>query len=184
MAKKQFSRPSKFKEVGTKVIIICEGETEEIYFEAIRKAKKLSTLKIEVVNPAHTDPENIVRIAIERRKELNKEERWFPKDQIWAVFDGDEHKHKDLKNWNTAIDLAKRKNVKLGISNPSFELWYLLHHQEQNAEIHRDETVRKLKIHLPHYQKTTDLYLKDFEPHKDLATTRAKQLAAESKEIL
>ena len=177
MAKNKFSRPRKPKEIGAKVIIVCEGETEEIYFEAIRKAKKLSTIKIEVVNPAHTDPENIVRIAVERRNELKKEKRWLPEDEIWAVYDGDEHKIANINNWNNAINLANREIIKLGISNPSFELWYLLHHQEQNAEIHRDETVRRLKIHLPHYHKTTDLYQKDFEPHKDSATARAVILA-------
>jgi hypothetical protein len=177
MSRNKFSRIRKPKEVGIKVIIICEGETEEIYFEAIRKSRRLSMVKIEVVNPDYTDPEHIVKTAIARRNELSKEKRWFAKDQMWAVYDGDEHKDANTNNWNTAIRLADRENIRLGISNPSFELWYLLHHQDQNAAIHRDDTTRRLKLHLPHYDKTKDLYESAFEPHTNSASTRAENLS-------
>jgi RloB-like protein len=177
MSRDKFSRIRKPREVGTKVIIICEGDTEEIYFEAIRKSRRLSTVKIEVVNPAYTDPEHIVKTAIARRNELIKEKRWFAKDQMWAVYDGDEHKDANINNWNNAIRLAVQQNIKLGISNPSFELWYLLHYQDQNAAIHRDETTRRLKLHLPHYDKTADLYESDFKPYTNSAATRAGRLS-------
>jgi RloB-like protein len=177
MSRNKFSRKRKFKEVGTKVVIICEGETEEIYFEAIRKSRRLSTVKIEVVNPDYTDPEHIVKTAIARRNELIREKRWFAKDQMWAVYDGDEHKDANINNWDNAIRLADQQNIKLGISNPSFELWYLLHYQDQNAAIHRDETTRRLKLHLPHYDKTADLYESNFKPHTDSAETRAERLS-------
>jgi RloB-like protein len=177
MSRNKFSRKRKFKEVGTKVVIICEGETEKIYFEAIRKSRRLSTVKIEVVNPDYTDPEHIVKTAIARRNELLREKRWFAKDEMWAVYDGDEHKDANINNWNNAIQLANQGNIRLGISNPSFELWYLLHYQDQNAAIHRDETTRRLKLHLPDYHKTADLYESYFKPRTNFASTRAQNLS-------
>lgn len=177
MGRNKFSRPRKPKEIGAKVIIVCEGDTEEIYFEAIRKSKRLQTIQIRVVNPNFTDPENIVKSAVEIRNGEKKDKNWLAEDEIWAVYDGNEHKEKDIKNWKNAINLAAREDIKLGISNPCFELWYLLHYKDQNAEIDRHETLRKLKIHLPHYHKTKDLYEKDFEPHKDSASARAIKLA-------
>ncbi|MBX7173917.1 MAG: RloB family protein [Pyrinomonadaceae bacterium] len=177
MGKGKFSRPRKIREIGAKVIIVCEGETEEIYFEAIRKSKRLQTLKIRVVNPDFTDPENIVKYAVEIRDREKKEKNWLTEDQIWAVYDGDEHKAVNINNWKNAINLANEQDINLGISNPSFELWYLLHYQEQNAAIDRHETFRKLKTHLPYYHKTKDLYQKDFEPFTYLASEKASKLS-------
>ncbi|HQU82673.1 MAG TPA: RloB family protein [Pyrinomonadaceae bacterium] len=177
MAKNRFSRPRKPKQIGAKVIIVCEGVTEEIYFEAIRKSKRLQTIQITVVNPAFTDPENIVKTAVEIRKDLRKEKRWAEEDQIWAVYDGDEHKDKDLRNWQSALDLAAREDVNLGISNPSFELWYLLHYKDQNAEINRHETYKKLRKEVSVYHKTEDLYISHFQPRTDAASARAIMIA-------
>ena len=72
MAGSSFSRPRNPRTVGRKVIIVCEGDTEEIYFEAIRRFKRLQTLKIRVVNPAFTDPENIVKFAVNLRDDAKR----------------------------------------------------------------------------------------------------------------
>jgi hypothetical protein len=45
------------------------------------------------------------------------------------------------------------KNTVLLCSNPSFELWYLLHKAEQKAEITSLVVLQKLKKHLPNYKK-------------------------------
>ena len=38
-------------------------------------------------------------------------------------------------------------------SVPSFELWLLLHFENIQAPMHRDDVLRQLRLHLPHYQK-------------------------------
>ena len=48
-------KPERYRK---KIVIICEGSTEEIYFGSIRKHKRLSTVKIKVVNPDCSDPLN------------------------------------------------------------------------------------------------------------------------------
>lgn len=177
MVRNKFSRPQKQREIGAKLIIVCEGETEEVYFNAIRITKRLQTLKIKVINPEFTDPENIVKYAIKLRNEAKKEKNWQPEDEAWAVYDGDEHKVKDENNWKRAIDLANKEDIKLGISNPSFELWFLLHYQDQNANIHRNVTNRRLKEHLPTYIKTNDFYESDFKQNTRLAIERALNIS-------
>lgn len=176
MAKSSFSRPRKIREIGRKVIIVCEGDTEEIYFEAIRKSKRLQTLKIKVVNPDSSDPENIVKLAVNLRDEAKRQKNWLKDDESWAIFDGDEHIANNPQNWSRALLLADKENVRLGISNPSFELWYLLHYQNQTANIHRAAARKKLITHLPAYDKTKDFYESHFKSLTDQAETRAKDL--------
>jgi RloB-like protein len=176
MSRSRFSRSRNPRTVGRKVIIVCEGETEEIYFEAIRKSKKLQTLKIRVVNPDFSDPENIVKLAVNLRNEVKRQKNWLDKDEVWAIFDGEEHVANNIQNWDRALSLAAKETVNLGISNPSFELWYLLHYQNQTANIHRDAAKKRLVTHLPAYDKTRDFYESHFKLLTNQAITRARAL--------
>jgi len=51
-------------------------------------------------------------------------------DEIWCIFDYD--RHLDVVR---AIQQAKQAGVRIALSNPCFELWLVLHAEEQNAEI-------------------------------------------------
>ena len=53
------------------------------------------------------------------RKALN----YFEKgDEVWAVFDRDEH-----PRFNEAVTLCEQAGVRVGRSNPCFEVWLILH---------------------------------------------------------
>ena len=58
-------------------------------------------------------------------------------DEIWCVFDRDTH-----PNFNQAISRALQKGVETAVSNPCFELWPVLHRQDQTAHIGRHEVQR------------------------------------------
>jgi hypothetical protein len=53
-------------------------------------------------------------------------------DQYWCVFDIDEHPHVDQ-----ALQLAVSSQISIAVSNPCIELWFLLHFQDQTADLHR-----------------------------------------------
>lgn len=61
-----------------------------------------------------------------------KRGRGRPHDEIWCVFDRDEH-----PNFAQAVDLASRHGIKLAISNPCVELWFILHFENQNTYLER-----------------------------------------------
>ena len=63
----------------------------------------------------------------------------------------------------------------LALSNPSLELWYLLHFQDQQAYIHRDKAVEELRKHVPQYQKPLPLLVVTSEARQD-AIQRAARL--------
>jgi hypothetical protein len=70
-------------------------------------------------------------------------------DETWCVVDTDEF---DI---DAALRAAERDRVSLAVSNPCFELWLLLHHEDCRAFCHGCEDVhRRLRKRLPSYDKT------------------------------
>ena len=72
-------------------------------------------------------------------------------DQVWCVFDRDDHPHFD-----EAIKMARDNGLDLAVSNPSMELWLLLHFRDNPGMQHRREVRRMLKEHVPKYDKGVD----------------------------
>ena len=74
--------------------------------------------------------------------------------------------------------IKKLKNTELLLSSPCIELWFLLHYQNQKADINPKDCVRKLKNMNPSYKKgTMNKALKNqFTEKCSEACSRAKQL--------
>ncbi len=170
-----------------KVVIVCEGtETEIGYFNAIRTHLRLSDFLIPVLHSGATNPRNIVAFAAAKRKEQIRLRIWDEKvrgDSVWAVYDGVEHYYHNKRDWDEALDLAKSNNVQLAITNPSFELWYLLHFQEQTGWIERDAAYIQLKEkHIKTYEKGNVLYPEPLKARTNVAIERARRLAKYAQE--
>lgn len=177
MSRKRFSRIHKPRRIGRTFLIVCEGKkTERGYFEGIRTDLRRATVQIKVVHPGVTDPESLVQAALRERDALTKDGLWLSDDFACAVFDGDEHLQGNRSNWDRAVDLARRKNVFLSLSNPSFELWYLLHYADQRANLNRTTAIQQLKRYLPDYEKAKKLYPTPLSPLTQDAIRRAKSL--------
>lgn len=61
-------------------------------------------------------------------------------DEIWCVFDVDEHPH-----LNQAIQEADDLGINVALSNPCFELWLVLHEEDQTAFVERSDIQRRAK---------------------------------------
>lgn len=75
-------------------------------------------------------------------------------DAIWCVFDCDENTNEDLSH---ACKIAG-KDIKICMSNPNFELWFLLHFSLIVSKLTRSEVIEKLKEHISGYEKNKDYY--------------------------
>jgi len=62
-------------------------------------------------------------------------------DEIWCVFDVDQH-----PKLSHAIFEARQSGIEVAISNPCFELWLVLHREDQTANIDR----HKIQGHAKH----------------------------------
>ena len=63
------------------------------------------------------------------------------KDIVWIVFDKD-----DFDNYSSAVSSAHQADIKVAYSNECFELWLLLHFQEQKLQIKRAALTELLRV--------------------------------------
>ena len=88
------------REPKTRILIVCEGrETEPGYFRALQREVRNPRVHVEVARETGV-PKTVVEAAIKLRDESELEAkrqrdenlRW---DQVWGVFDVDEHPNLD-----------------------------------------------------------------------------------------
>ena len=131
-------RPAPHRAPRPFVLIVCEGaKTEPQYFDGFRKAKRLSRGLIEIVpgSESGTNPKSIVEHAKARRAEATKREN-IEFDEVWCVFDRDEHEW-----FAEAMEQARANHMRVALSNPSFELWLLLHFEYCSKPLKRSSAL-------------------------------------------
>ncbi len=171
-----------------RILIVSEGsKTEPNYFREIRAAYRLHTANVEVrPSGLGTAPIQVVQYALalfedgDRHKNIQR--RAFEK--IFAVFDRDEHdSYHEALTLADSLDGKHRNDAKQPVafkaiaSVPSFELWLLLHYEDIQTPLHRDEVLRRLKLHIPGYYKGVGNAFAITGDHLAVATQRAERLA-------
>lgn len=136
-----YSRKLNQREVR-KILIVCEGEqTEPNYFDAFKTNDELLVVD---VNRAGLNKLRLVEYAakLKRGAELRK----VPYSIVWCVLDRDSRPDDptDKSNFNKAIGLAKKSQIKVAYSNDAFEIWYILHFSYHTAGWHRSQYQSKL----------------------------------------
>jgi hypothetical protein len=171
-----------------RILIVTEGsKTEPMYLEEIRAAHRLHSANV-AVQPGQlgTAPIQVVLYAQQLFEEGDLHKGIRPKsfDQVYAVFDRDDH-----DSYSNALTLAQALDGKLRnddrqpvsfkaiASIPSFELWLLLHYEDIQAPIHRDEVMARLKQHIPGYEKGAGGAFATTRDRLEAATQRAQALA-------
>jgi hypothetical protein len=161
------SRPPK-----PRFLIVCEGMiTEKCYFDDVRHIEhSLIDLEIE---PGGT-PKILVERAVERKREADAKARKLKDDnqkyeEVWCVFDVDEH-----PLIPEAKQQANANGIHLAVSNPCFELWALLHFQDQSAHIDCAKVLRLCRRLMPGYEKRLDY--ETLRPKYPEALKRAEDL--------
>jgi len=160
------------RELQNIIIIICEGETEVKYFNGFKT--RYSNMRIRPLNPNYTDAKNLVDEAIKEQSELKKKiDNSIKSHSVWCAFDVDE---KDSQAIREAIEKADKHLIKIALSNPCLELWYLIHYQNQTAGIERHDALRQLRTYIPNYEKGDDEIYSLIRDHQHDAIRRAKEL--------
>lgn len=120
---------------NSRLLIVCEGETEEIYFRSIIKMLGLSGSVKVLKDARYTAPKSLLEAGC---KELywSRMMHSCPFTEVWLVFDRDHHDSyanvlKTIKNLNEPVFAAW--------SNPCIEYWFWLHYSRQTDSLKRDE---------------------------------------------
>ena len=115
--------------------VLMEGErTEPDYlFVWVRRN---APVQLNLADTGMT-PDALVRRAREYMRSQPRKRSRRDFDEIWCVFDTDEH-----ENLPQALEEARQSGIEVAVSNPCFELWLVLHAQNQTAPIHRHAVQR------------------------------------------
>lgn len=130
-------RISKGKTIRPTFFVFCEGESEESY---VRYLKAKFRLPIEIKS-------KVAGLSINNRyiSSCKKGMPTHEKDKDFLIYDLDRD---DV--WER---LQRIQNATIIVSVPCFELWYLLHCQDQRAYLTSIECLAKLQRHISEYQK-------------------------------
>ena len=123
---------------AARIVVATEGVlTEPEYLKVFSRIHGDRSVRVVPVGVGG-NPRTVVERAIEEL-EKSQRDRLAGRDSVWAMFDRDSH-----ERFDEARDLARGRGIRLAISNPCFELWGILHYQEQNAPLERRACQRKL----------------------------------------
>jgi hypothetical protein len=151
----------------TVLIVIGAERTETAYLKGLRDHLGRAAVAMKLVEKPCA-PDQLVEHTIDT----------FPCrefDEVWCVTDVD-HFEREGGKVTTALAKAEKAGIGVAVSNPCFELWLLLHHDDCSAHcVDCDAVQTKLKKYVPAYDKTR-LRFRDFAGGVDQAMTRAKKL--------
>ncbi len=172
-----------------RILIVTEdSKATPLYLEEICSEHRLNSANVQV-QPGllGTAPIQVVEYAKQLFEKGNLHKGIRPKsfDQVYAVFDRDDHdSYFDALNLAQSLDGELHNDDRQAVSFkaiasiPSFELWLLLHYEDIQAPIHRDEVMARLKQHILSYEKGTGGSFATTRNWLGMATQRAQALAA------
>lgn len=161
------------RKVNKRILIICEGMTENLYAKALR-AELPKTLQrsvaIEIDYSSKNDPLHLVNEAIKRARKAKKERN--PYDAVWLFFDHDNSPH-----LQRVFELVEKEQYHVAFTAICFEHWLILHYENCGRAFQAaEEAMRHLKKHWPTYHKTKSKAFVELRDKLDVAMERAALL--------
>ncbi len=111
------------------ISIASEGKTEEAYFDGIKELDSSKIVKIDRLEKKYeadtkSHPKYVIEL-LDERKEYWKE-YGVASDELWMVVDRDKQ-NVSKEQLYKIIEICKKEGYNLALSNPTFELWLLMH---------------------------------------------------------
>ncbi len=153
---------------------------------------RLNTASVQVHHSeSGTAPIQVVEYAEDLFKNGHPHNKKIKKkafEQVYAVFDRDEHqRYADALRKAESLDGKLRNDLRSPLkfraiaSVPCFELWLLLHFEAISAPMHRSDVLQRLKQHLPKYEKGAGSTFEHTRKNLDAAIDRARGLSREAR---
>lgn len=178
--RRSFRRRAGQKTPRSVTLIVCEGETEQEYFDAIRIHYKLSTAEVVVAeNNVGPAPISVVQCAERKCSERGGY------DKVYCVMDRDGHESFDrarLAIKTLAGRTRKPLPIEEAVSIPCFEVWVLLHFERTDRPFTCcDEVIQLIRDnHMNGYAKADAAVVQQLMLRIDAAVANAEWLQARS----
>jgi hypothetical protein len=175
------SRTGQTRDPNKQIVVLCEGETEKSYLEALIRAypRIKDHMNVHVFATACNTLSLVDEALYLKDKKQNKsqirnkiDKRFYEKaviiDHIWVITDYDNRENGQLTR---AYQKAKAQNIGFLWSNVSFEMFLLLHFNYIESNLSNEELNKKLqkqffdKLNIQYNKNKTafeDLIQKDF----------------------
>ena len=164
--------PQRRRSSAPRIMLVCEGQTEVGYFKYIAQRLRSSGISVKAVHDA-VSPMAIVKNAyayIDGDPKRGIEANQY--DQVWAVFDWDEH----TKEVREAISWAEQRGIRIALSNPCFDTWLIWHFDDyMRVGCHAKDTDTKLHALWSSYRKGANNKWEDLGNGLHDASERARK---------
>ena len=179
------------------VSIASEGKTEEQYFDGIHDLDSSEIIKVERLEKeddtdTKSHPNHVIELLDERKEYW--QEHGIEANELWMVVDRDKQNVSE-EQLNAIIDKCEKEGYNLALSNPTFELWLLMHKSDlkgySKEELLNNEKVNKtrrfidkeLSTILGGYNKK-NLKFENFETGIKDAIQRANEFPTDNNSLL
>lgn len=123
-------------------LIVCEGAVTEVrYFEAFPVSKQVHV----AVHGEGKNTTSLVAAAVEHADRAVRDD--VPFDEVWLVYDHDDFgadKFNRAAQEVEALDATRDERWRAAWSHQAFEVWYLLHFQYFDGQLHRHHVQKRL----------------------------------------
>ncbi|MDO5329561.1 MAG: RloB family protein [Coriobacteriia bacterium] len=160
---KQKKRGSGRRKQTSILLLSCEGnnKTEFNYFRGVFKDR--NDIRVKHVKGNSTDPVNMVKELINLGNDYSLDSS--NNDLAVCLIDLDQKEYK-VKQLNRAVrEINKARvnfNIEIIVSNPCFEVWYLMHYEPCMRRFsNNSQVITALKEYIPDYEKTDESVYKN-----------------------
>jgi len=133
----KYQRISRGKKIKPTYFVFCEGESEDAYISFLRSHYRVSIQIITKVLRNKINKASVKRILSHYPVDS--------KDKIYLLYDIDIPGMLDK--------ILAIEDAELLVSNPCFEIWYILHYCNQNSEISTPQCIKKIESLCKNYSK-------------------------------
>ena len=135
-------KPNRHLKLGYYSILTDTDETEKNYFEGLKSSLKEEYGDKIVISVNKEDTDKLVESSLSTNPyDVHSRERWI-------VFDKDE-----VKNFDDIIAQAERNGIRVGWSNPCFEIWLHAYYGQMPSSINSQQCCRNFA---DEYKKKTN----------------------------
>ena len=157
------------------IFILTEGETEKIYLSHLKERGSNYSIHIQVYGG--NEPLKMVKRCNEIFRNRSMSRRMG--DYAFCMMDVDDC---TLDDFRKAYDYAKKNNIGIILSNPCFEIFFLLHFTDNVPELSSKEMKAEVSKYISGYRETGD-YWHTLLKNQNIALNRSRKFELDADEI-